>query len=480
MLQLLYPLGLFAAIGVLMPILIHLWNIKSGKTLKVGSITFLGAASNQRSTSFRITDWPLLLLRSLLIGLIAFLLAEPAYHKKLANQAQAGWILVEKANFKKLWRSNRKQLDSLIVKGYEVHDFDVNFAKLVLKDTMTTFSRSANPALSYYSLLKQLDSEQGQIRKLYLYTDNRLSRFDGQLPTLNLDVIWAFLPNDNTETSWVSNTYQTNNQVFKKIVAHSSSAGTYFTSAESKTKDTALMQVDTANILIQIYQRNVSLDAGFIKAAVLALRDYTNRKIQVQNINSPKQISKQAKLLFWLSDQQPLSSEMNVLSKETMIFQYAGTKVQKVNSTIQDELGTALENSELYKRTEITTLPDQNIWIDAAGMPLLSLETNAGIKRYKFYSRFRPDWNNLAWTNGMVLFLTPLILPPAAADYAFQQNQRSLNAVNSLQPLVTKNNFKAEQTRSVQQSLSSWLWWLVFLLLILERWISYRKNVQVI
>jgi hypothetical protein len=149
MFQLLYPLGLLAAIGVLVPILVHLWNIKSGKTLKIGSVALLGLPSNQRSRSLKITNWPLLLLRCLLIFLIAFLLAAPAYRTKQSTSAKPGWILVEKANLPKLWNSNKKQLDSLILKGYELHDFDVNFARIDLKDTLTKFSRSAKPPLSY-------------------------------------------------------------------------------------------------------------------------------------------------------------------------------------------------------------------------------------------------------------------------------------------------------------------------------------------
>jgi hypothetical protein len=480
MFQLLYPIGLLAAIGIVLPILIHLWDIKSGKTLKIGSVAFLGVPSNLRSRSLKITDLPLLLLRCLLIGLIALLLAAPAYRQKLATTTQPGWILVEKSNFNKLWRNKRKQLDSLILKGYEIHDFDLNFARLQLSDTSSKFSRSASRPLSYYSLLKQLDGQHQQVRKVYAFADNRLSRFEGKQPVLHLDLNWIFLPADSTETTWISDSYQTNNQVYKQTIAHSTSTGTYFSSAQLSLKDTAGLQVDTANFIVQIYQHQASIDAGFVKAAVLALRQYTGRKIEVRIINSAKQISADAKLVFWLSDQQPSAADIKNLPQGSAVFQYAGNKIEKLNSSIQDQLGIALNGAELYKRTTYTTQPIQDVWVDAAGNPILSLDAKSGIKRYKFYSRFRPDWNNLVWTNGMVLFLTPIVLPQAAAQFAFQPDHRSLTAVQEFKPLLAQTDVKAEHTKYAQRSLSPWFWWLAFVLLFLERWFSYRKNVRIL
>jgi hypothetical protein len=492
MFQLLYPIGLLAAIGIALPILIHLWNIKSGKTLKIGSVAFLGVPSNQQSRSLKITDWPLLLLRCLLICLLAFLLARPAQRQKIQTSEQPGWVLVEKANFKKLWGTKRKQLDSLITKGYEIHDFDVNFNRLELKDTLSDLKRSSNPPLPYYSLIKQLDSQMEPGKRVYLYTDNGYFRFQGKQPVVHMDLRWAFLPNARKDTTWVANQYQTSNRMVKSMLAHSNSAGTYYTAALVKPAEATGAQVDTSSIVVQIYQKQASGDAAYLKAAVLALRQFTSRKIELQNISSLKQINKNKSLVFWLSEQQPSSADITQLPKGTTFFAYAGSKVtkegtkaategmriQKVNSMIQDQNGVALEDAELYKRTEPTTTTAQNVWLDAAGSPVLSLDATSGVNRYQFYSRFRPDWNNLAWTNGMVLFLTPIILPQAAAQAAFKEDPRSLSAATMQRPLIVENSANAVSNSYVQHSLSPWFWWICLILLFLERWLSYRKNVQ--
>ena len=72
-----YTIGFLAATGIIVPLIVHLWNVKKGKTLKIGSIILLGESAKQSSKSFQIKDWLLFLLRSLLIIIIAFLLAEP-------------------------------------------------------------------------------------------------------------------------------------------------------------------------------------------------------------------------------------------------------------------------------------------------------------------------------------------------------------------------------------------------------------------
>ena len=66
MLQLLNPIWLFAIGGIVIPLIIHLWNIKKGKTLKVGSISLLGESSRQSAKSLKLIDLLLLFLRCLL------------------------------------------------------------------------------------------------------------------------------------------------------------------------------------------------------------------------------------------------------------------------------------------------------------------------------------------------------------------------------------------------------------------------------
>lgn len=477
MFSVLSPLGLFAALGILIPVLIHLWNIKSGKTLKIGSIALLGDPSNQRSSSLRITDWPLLLLRCLLILCIALILADPVDKIKLGAAERPGWILVEKMNFKKLWSSHRKQLDSLLAKGYEIHDFDVNFRKLELADTSSIFSSSAEAPLTYYALLKQLESQLEPGRKVYLYVHNLSARFASKAPALNLQVHWNLLPLEGQDTSWNSGAYQSLNQSFVSSTAHSSATGTYYLPGMLKAGDTAGLAVDTATLRVKIYANPGSKDAEYVQAAVGAIRQYTRRKIEVKRIRSWQEVKENA-LVFWLSDKAPSAADMGKLPEGTRFFQYAGARVQGSASSIQDHNGVSLEQSELYKRTTDQNASGQAVWSDGSARAVLSREFDSGKQVYKFYSRFRPDWNNLVWSENMVLFLLPIVLPEAIATTAFELDRRSLAALNDPKLPGGGKSGQGQPPVFIQQPISSWIWWLAFLLLILERWLSYRKNLR--
>lgn len=66
---------LFGLLGLIIPILIHLWSKKESKILKVGSIKFLPESETSRSSSIQLNEKLLLLLRCLLLALVCILLA---------------------------------------------------------------------------------------------------------------------------------------------------------------------------------------------------------------------------------------------------------------------------------------------------------------------------------------------------------------------------------------------------------------------
>ena len=136
MLQLLQPIWLWASAGIIVPILIHLWHIKRGKTLKVGSIIFLQESSKQQSTSFKISEWLLLLLRCLLTILLAVLLATPQWNQSLQSKNEKGWLVVEKENFLETYHQFKPSIDSLLQSNYELHYFEEGFKKSDLKALM--------------------------------------------------------------------------------------------------------------------------------------------------------------------------------------------------------------------------------------------------------------------------------------------------------------------------------------------------------
>ena len=152
--QLLYPIGLFALAGLIIPVIIHLWSVKKGKTLKIGSIDLLGESANATSRSFRITDWLLFILRCLLLIIVGLMLAQPLFQKKISTKTQMGWILVDQNQFSTVYAIHQKSIDSLLKLGFELHDFNFGFKQFELKDSL---QKTQGSALSYQSLFKKLN-----------------------------------------------------------------------------------------------------------------------------------------------------------------------------------------------------------------------------------------------------------------------------------------------------------------------------------
>ncbi|WP_158796691.1 BatA domain-containing protein [Pedobacter sp. L105] len=464
MLQFLYPLGLLAAAGLIVPVVIHLWNIKNGKTLKVGSISLLGDPSNQRSRNFRVSDWPLLLLRILLILFIAFLLASPLFSSRHAAAEKAGWVLVEKQRFHELWPAHKKEFDSLRQKGYELRDFNTGFSKLDWKDTATVFSVPV--PLSYFALIRQLNTALAPGTSVYLYTGNRLNRFEGTQPFTALHLKWKTIPEKTGELTWLAATYKLNKGGVRKVTAYSSATGDSYKTEDIKEA------TDTNKLQVLIFDAHQSVDEGYLKAAIHAIADFTQRDIQIKNINSLAQVTKSASLLFWLSDQELSPDQFKNLPSGISFFNYAGKKAEKVKSVLQYPSGTTA--ADLYQRTKFDGQLRQAIWMDGFGQPLLSLSSSAHLKHYQFYSRFNQNWTNLVWTNGLVMALLPIVIPHQEAEFGFPADNRSVRAVNVI-PHPTYENKTAGSYFYEQKSLSSWFWWLVLILFFAERFITYRK-----
>ncbi|HTL09077.1 MAG TPA: BatA domain-containing protein, partial [Chitinophagaceae bacterium] len=117
MLQLLQPIWLYALTGLLVPVAIHLWNQRPGKTLLVGSIALISANTLAKTKKIRISEWWLLLLRCLLLAAVAFALAGPLWQRK-AMPSEKGWVLLPTATAAAAYQHFKGRIDSLLAAGY--------------------------------------------------------------------------------------------------------------------------------------------------------------------------------------------------------------------------------------------------------------------------------------------------------------------------------------------------------------------------
>jgi len=487
--QFIYPIGFLALASILLPIIIHLWKVKQGKTLKIGSIAFLGESSNRSSKSFKITDWLLLAIRCLLLILIAFLLAQPFINEKILAQNDKGWVLINQNNLKEVYKQEQKTIDSLLEAGFELHDFNLGFKALVLSDTVQVQS----PDLSNQALLKQLNTILPAGFKVYLFANNQINQ-TGESPVKTaLNIIFKPITGLDSITEKVIDAYTTNQDSMRILVLktdpNQSEYEVISLTNENKNIDLKIengssfvktksqsnwVKVIEETVKISIY--NPKNDAyNYLNAALTSIRDYTQKKIIWQKIEKGEQYQTETDILFWLADEEiPKNLKLKNGSK---LFSYQIGKEEIINSVLVENQSNL--KSDLFKRIAYKNGGGLTVWEDGFGEPLLTLSKDEKVNQFNFFSRFDPQWTNLVWEADFAQVLLPVILaaPENIKNYGFE--------VDSLDKRVwDKNQRFYEQTTSKQagintlsqKSVSNWFWLSAFLLLFVESVLSYQKR----
>lgn len=98
MLEIGQPLLLMTAGGILIPLAIHLWNRRPPRLLATGSIRWFKGSASQSARSLQLKNWPLLLLRCLMLLVFSLLVAGLFWKQPLPeSKSKASLFLVEAA-----------------------------------------------------------------------------------------------------------------------------------------------------------------------------------------------------------------------------------------------------------------------------------------------------------------------------------------------------------------------------------------------
>jgi len=450
--QFLYPIGLLALAGLIIPLIIHLWNVKQQQTLKIGSISLLGESAQVTSKSYRITDWLLFILRCVLIVLIAFLLAQPYLTATIEAKNKGGWILIERSKLPKVYQQERRSIDSLLKKDYEIHDFNVGFTLLTLEDTVVKHEISKS-IIAYGSLLNQLNTLIPTGASVYLYTDRLLNRFGEKLPITNYQLKWKTINDIDTISSWITEF------AGKKLEAKSTQMATSYQ---------PIANAENPVINVAINETGGSNDRKYVIAALNAIANFTNRKIEINHKDKKYDIG------FWLSEQPVTSAFKNSIKTQGQTLIYAKGKEITAKSIINTDAGTVALNKRIASdHNEFT-----KIWTDGFGNPILSKQIEGGLTFLHFYSRFNPQWSDLVWSEIFVKALMPIVIKDQRTeDFGFEDNgndQRILPVSEHgyyQRPELTK-----EGKITSSKTLGNVFWIIALLIFALERILSFSKK----
>lgn len=497
------PIWLLSLLALSIPVAIHLWNIRPGKTLKVGSIALIDKASRKSSRSFNLSDFILLLLRCLLLALIALFLAIPIWRKYADDGKVKGWVLIPEENFTETYHKFKPQVDSLTRAGYEFHYFDAHFPKAVLADVLAKGKgRSSTDSINqkttnYWTLLQQLDQQIPKKLPVALFTPNTVNHISGLKPFTTLNLKWrTFITADSTST-WPAVAWFTGTNTVKVALASSKPSGTSYTYCNLKTDNdgdspfhitinngtakVALksdagksVNIDTTAQHIAIYADKSTGDARYLHAALTAVAQFTQRKTDIKIYNDANAIPAGQSWIYWLSEK-PAGT---VLNKSKRFFIYEPGKQVTVNSWISSGSGYSVSQNEdqiaLFKRITIVGQTGRTIWRDGFGQPVLSVEDDVSASVYHFYSRFSPAWNDLVWSTDFPKLLLKLSEP--AAETAVNSNDRRVIDQQQLLPEhiepVTATITKPAETTD----LSKYFWIALMLIFLIERWLAHQTK----
>jgi len=513
-LQLLNPSWLWAFAGIIIPVLVHLWHIKTGKTLKIGSIALLGESARQSARSFRLTDWLLLLLRCLLLLLLALLLTEPLWQKQAGPAKTKGWVLMEKEPLKEVYARFKPQIDSLLKAGYELHQFDTSFKAIklaeVLKDTVKI---KPNPKpRPYWALLKLLEQQLPQKAQVYLFASNQLQHFQGSRPELSVNLNWkTYTPSDSVST-WIQNAFLTSTDSIRLVVGNSKPSGTSFSTINLQSADRGNsrfnvsfeegkpvvglknssqrpVSVDTSTLKITVYQNQFPADAAYLEAALQAVKKFSGRKMKINLANNPNQIKPKQNWVFWLSDQIIPKNFNPKLVNNGRVFKYETGKPQAINSWIssgEDFAGSIAGPINLYQhfladKRSIADPGMETIWQDGFGGQVLSSQKAGNATVYHFYSRFNPAWNDLPWSSDFPKLILNLVLQSYPQPDFLANDKRTINSGQQQPSAAINPNPSVKNIKPMDLTdLKHGCWIALFLVFLLERIISTQTKKEVI
>jgi len=316
------PTYLWALLGLAFPIAIHLWGRKEGRTIKMGSIQFFKESDPKKTSSISINEWWLLLLRMLIIGVIACILAEPALEKNKGDKSLTYLIdpsIAIDQDFKNLVDSLVLNHDlKLLQKGFP----DLDRENLKITDYTTP---------EYWQLAKQMENLPAD--SIVVITRASVSGIKGKRPQINKSVNWILLNAEKPKTTLVE-ARKTGKGVQlisllgddKRIKFEKETVSINDTRLEINDKGDSVRVTGTKGdqrlalkkeieIDVQLfYSDSLAKEAHYIPTVFSAISKYLDAEIKLTKTRSRDSLKiHEENPLIWLSDESPEQTSGSIL-----------------------------------------------------------------------------------------------------------------------------------------------------------------------
>ncbi|GAA4272465.1 BatA domain-containing protein [Aquimarina gracilis] len=284
------PAYLWALFGLLIPVAIHLWSEKEGKTIKVGSTKLFNETDSKKSSSIQLNEWVLLLLRMLLITLLVSILAGPRIIKKIDIVPVT--YIVEPSLLKE--DKIRSILDTLEI-GTSLRLLKPNFPEF--QEQELDFGNIETP--NYWQLARNMETLKTD--SIVVFTKAHATGLKGIRPKMNKKNSWIILNSEEEkgkvlqavkkekeiELLSMSNTHE-HTFFEKELYASDNDFLTY-----NKTKDSVSFLLNNQQKTLELnteedievllsFEDSLSNQAKYIDASLKAISRYTQKPIVIE------------------------------------------------------------------------------------------------------------------------------------------------------------------------------------------------------
>jgi len=182
------PSYLWALLGLLVPLAIHLWSKKESKTIKIGSIQLLDESNSRQSSSIQLNEWLLLLLRMLIIALIVLLMTGPQWRTK-GNQKQITYLveasIANEASISSVLDSLQEESPVLLLEnGFPEWEDDAGY-------------QSDKEQPNYWQLVQKMDSLRSD--SIVVFTKALVKGIKSMRPNTQKKIHWVVVESEETQ-----------------------------------------------------------------------------------------------------------------------------------------------------------------------------------------------------------------------------------------------------------------------------------------
>jgi hypothetical protein len=505
--------SLLPLLALLVPLAIHLWNRRPGREVAVGSLRWLTAGANRRLRNLRLEQWPLLLLRLLLLVGLVGALAGPAWRPR--RTLGRGQILVAPALAgSPALAAERPHLDSLRRRGYGLRWLAPGLPGI--SPTAWRADSLGAPAdsiraqdhlaatMDFYAERIQLAADSLAGQPLLALTPATLRGNSSTRRPLPAGVTWRVLPLA-AQATWLQAASGSPDSLrlllgrgseaqvtFRTVrVARPAAGGqvpvpdlgamryqpaTDQQAAQLRTAaDSGAVTVAPATLHVwMVAPAAQATEARVLRAALRAVALGLPGRLDLTVAATPPDTARAPDWLFWLADAPVPAAWRTAVRRGTRLWQFP-TGAGRADTT-QLSLPALTSPVAVWRRT-LTISTGQPLWRDGLGRPLLTIETLGRGATYQLTTRLAPAWSELASSPDLPALLLEVLHP--AFDAAGQQrlathDPRRLDPTQLLPATQRSGARSAPPAFGPPRDLRPWLVLAMLVLFGLERWLAGR------